>query len=158
MDGHEATRSIKGDPSHRYRSLFMASGCGNQPDRALSLFLITRNEPPRIGVPSPLGSIVCPAWFSNEPGLSRCLAAMTAPTSVIACPEFPALIEQPAQAIVGVTSNPRILDAARAIAEAQVDLDRIRKTRHELFGRMMGDVESAYGYARELTQILSRSD
>jgi hypothetical protein len=92
-----------------------------------------------MGMPSPLGSVVCPAWFSNEPGLSRCLAAMMAPTSVSACPEFPALIEQLARAIVGGTSRPN------------------PKTRHELFGRMMGDVESAYGNARELTQIL-RSD
>jgi hypothetical protein len=50
-------------------------------------------------------------------------------------------VEGLALKIVGDNSNPVLLELARAIAEAQIDLDRIRAARHEIIARKPGEAD-----------------
>jgi hypothetical protein len=49
--------------------------------------------------------------------------------------EVEALVRQ----IAGTDANPKIQDLARRVAEAQIDLGRVRYARHQLLSRAMSD-------------------
>jgi hypothetical protein len=51
--------------------------------------------------------------------------------AVFSDPRLSNEVENLARLIVGETSRPELLEKARAFAEAQIDLDRIRKARHQ---------------------------
>jgi hypothetical protein len=50
--------------------------------------------------------------------------------SVVSDPRLSEHVENLARDIVGETASPAVLEMARRFAEAQIDLDRIRKARH----------------------------
>jgi hypothetical protein len=58
---------------------------------------------------------------------------------VLSDPVLARKVEDLALKIVGETSNPALLELARAIAEAQVDLERVRTTRHLIIARIPGE-------------------
>lgn len=51
--------------------------------------------------------------------------------SVVSDPRLSEQVEELARHLVGETASPGVLEMARRFAEAQVDLDRIRKARHQ---------------------------
>jgi hypothetical protein len=57
----------------------------------------------------------------------------------IAHPEMAAAIEAHARMILGESSHPGLLSLARAIAEAQLDLNRVRRARHTLLSHAFDD-------------------
>ena len=61
--------------------------------------------------------------------------------SIIADPTLSAEAENLALEIAGKGANPEILEPARRIAEAQIDLLRIRQARHDLIARYLNDPE-----------------
>jgi hypothetical protein len=61
--------------------------------------------------------------------------------SIIADPTLSAEAENLALEIAGKDANPEILEPARRIAEAQIDLLRIRQARHDLIARYLNDPE-----------------
>jgi hypothetical protein len=60
---------------------------------------------------------------------------------VLADPALSKKVEDLAVKIAGENASPVLLELARAVAEAQIDLDRVRAARHELFVRLPGDVD-----------------
>jgi hypothetical protein len=58
---------------------------------------------------------------------------------IIAAPETTAAIEKLARIILGKHSDPALLYLARAIAEAQLDLNRVRRVRHALLSHAFDD-------------------
>jgi hypothetical protein len=48
-------------------------------------------------------------------------------------------VEALAQEIIGTDSNPEIRELARRIAEAQIDLRRVRRARHQLLSQALSD-------------------
>jgi hypothetical protein len=60
---------------------------------------------------------------------------------VLSDPVLAIKVEGLALKIVGDNSNPVLLELARAIAEAQIDLDRIRAARHEIIARKPGNAD-----------------
>ena len=59
--------------------------------------------------------------------------------SVCSHPLFSEEVEELAREIAGADANPEILGLARRIAEAQIDLRRVRYARHELLSHALGD-------------------
>src|SRR5689334_19333212 len=59
--------------------------------------------------------------------------------SVLSDPLLSQEAEQLAQQIAGEGARPALLEAARCVAEAQIDLARIRKARHDLVVRKLQD-------------------
>ena len=51
--------------------------------------------------------------------------------SVVSDPRLSEQVEELARHLVGETASPGVLEMARRFAEAQIDLDRIRKARHQ---------------------------
>ena len=64
--------------------------------------------------------------------------------SVLSDSALSAEVEALAQAIAGNTTNAEIYELACAIAEAQVDLRRVRHARHDMMSRALGDPEFDY--------------
>jgi len=60
---------------------------------------------------------------------------------VLSDPVLAIKVEGLALKIVGDNSNPVLLELARGIAEAQIDLDRIRAARHEIIARKPGEAD-----------------
>jgi hypothetical protein len=60
---------------------------------------------------------------------------------VLSDPVLATKVEALALKIVGDNSNPVLLELARAIAEAQIDLDRIRAVRHGIIARKPGEAD-----------------
>jgi hypothetical protein len=56
---------------------------------------------------------------------------------VLSDPELTKQVEDFAHLLIGERSDPILLDCARRIAEAQIDLDRIRSTRDEFIVRAL---------------------
>lgn len=63
-----------------------------------------------------------------------------------------ALAREFAREFAGKSSDPEIVELTRDVTEAQVDLVRIRKARHDLLVRDLGDANHA-GAARELIRM-----
>lgn len=61
---------------------------------------------------------------------------------VLSCPVFSEEVEALACEIAGADANLEIRELARQIAEAQIDLRRIRLARHDLLSSALGDSES----------------
>jgi hypothetical protein len=60
---------------------------------------------------------------------------------VLADPGLSKKVEDLALKIAGENASPALLEFARAIAEAQIDLDRVRAARHELIAREPGGAD-----------------
>jgi hypothetical protein len=58
---------------------------------------------------------------------------------VLADPSLAAQAEALARAMAGANASPRLLDLARRVAEAQLDLARVRRARHDLMSRAGAD-------------------
>jgi len=54
-------------------------------------------------------------------------------------PIFYEEVEALAREIIGTESNPEMQELARRIAEAQIDLRRVRRARHQLFSQTLSD-------------------
>jgi hypothetical protein len=72
-------------------------------------------------------------------------------------------VEVLAREIIGTDSNPEIQELARRIAEAQIDLRRVRHARHQILSRALTDPdyesEAMLGKKAALAiRILRRSD
>jgi hypothetical protein len=72
---------------------------------------------------------------------SRCALRHGLSIPVLSDPDLAKRVEDLARKIVGKNASPVLLELARAIAEAQIDLDRVRATRHELIARIPGDAD-----------------
>lgn len=75
---------------------------------------------------------------------------------VLSDPELTKQVEDFAHLLIGERSDPILLDCARRIAEAQIDLDRIRSTRHEFIVRALEDANCRIVYARKRKRTLLR--
>jgi hypothetical protein len=72
---------------------------------------------------------------------------------VLSDPDLSKKVEDLALKIVGENPSPMLLELARAIAEAQIDLERVRSARHELIALVPGDPDPD-GPSLTLLQIL----
>src|SRR5262245_50261122 len=61
--------------------------------------------------------------------------------SVLADPNYSAEAKKLAREIAGEGASPEILELAHRIAEAQINLLRVRQARHDLLSRNLGDPE-----------------
>ena len=72
-------------------------------------------------------------------------------------------VEALAREIIGTASNPEIQEVARRIAEAQIDLRRVRQVRHQILSQALSDPdyesEAMHGKKAAMAiRILRRSD
>ena len=80
--------------------------------------------------------------------------------SIFSDPNRSAQIDNLALKIVGQEAEPNVIELARDIARAQIDLARVRLARHDLLSRQLDDPEfrpnEFFKTAREVTKGLSR--
>ena|SRR5215470_18615779 len=72
--------------------------------------------------------------------------------SVTSDPVLAEQVEALARKFAGTSSNPDICELARDVAEAQIDLVRIRTARHDLLARTLGGVNFA-GATQQLIRM-----
>jgi hypothetical protein len=75
--------------------------------------------------------------------------------SVLSDPKLSAEVEALARVIAGEQANPELQELARRVAEAQIDLIRVRRARHDLIAAALGDpnYKSAHVRSREIKNV-----